>query len=130
MLRILLVILFIQSNDYLMSLNSDHIEKKEYRVSYIYFNGKEISLNDINELRKKIIQKYNYGVNFSVLAKEYSMDGNSEKGGDLGWFPEGRMHPQFEKAIKNHKKGDIFTVDIPSRDWYYVVLKTYSDRDS
>lgn len=50
-----------------------------------------------------------------------------KKGGDLDWFNEDVMHQTFVNAIKKHKKNDIFIVDIPEENWYYVVLKTYDD---
>ncbi len=50
--------------------------------------------------------------------------------GDLGWFKEKVMVATFEKSVKEHKKGDIYMLDIPERDWYYVVLKTHNDREN
>jgi parvulin-like peptidyl-prolyl isomerase len=55
------------------------------------------------------------------------MDGN--KTGDLNWFNEGEMVPEFEIAVKKHKKDEIFTVDVPERKWYYVTLKTHEDKE-
>ena len=96
-----------------------------YRVSYIYFDGRKMTVNDINSKRSKIIKQYKQGYKFEALAKLHSMDINANKGGDLGWFPEGQTHPDFENAVKTQSKGDIFTLDIPDKQWYYVVLKTY-----
>ena len=45
----------------------------------------------------------------------------------MGWFAKGEMDPEFENQVVNsyHKVGDIFQVYIPSRESYYVVLKTF-----
>ena len=51
------------------------------------------------------------------------------KDGDLDWFNEGIMVKVFEDEIKNHKKGDVFIVNIPKRKWYYVVYKTQDDKE-
>lgn len=96
------------------------------RVSYIYLDGSKLTINDINKKREQIVKLYKKGKSFQDLVKIYNMDGNSNKG-DLGWFNEGVMHKTFEDAIKNHKKDDLFEVDIPGNKWYYVVLKTYND---
>ena len=98
---------------------------KMMRVSYIYLDGSKIDLKRIAELRYEIMTFLANGKKFSDLANEYTMDGN--KNGDLGWFEEGMMVKDFENAIKAHKKGDVFTVDIPENKWYYVVFKTFDD---
>jgi parvulin-like peptidyl-prolyl isomerase len=100
---------------------------KEFRVGYIYLNGKELQKPQVDMFRSLIIERYEKGTSFKDLADTYNMDQNS-KSEDLGWFKEGRMVPQFENAIRAHQKGDIFTVDVDDRKWYYVVLKTYEDR--
>ena len=96
-----------------------------YRASYIYFDGRKITLEEINAKRSKIISQYKQGYKFETLAKIYSMDQNSKRGGDLGWFSRGQMHPDFENAIKSHAIDDIFTLDITDRNWHYVILKTH-----
>lgn len=98
---------------------------KSMRVSYIYLNGKVLSQERMNSMRAKIIADYKSGKSFADLANENTMD--NSKDGDLGWFDEGMMVKTFEDEVKRHKKGDIFTVDIPENNWYYVVLKTYDD---
>ena len=57
---------------------------------------------------KKIITTQN----FAELATKYSEDaGSGAKGGDLGWFTEGKMVPSFNDAAFNGKKGDIVIVE-------------------
>ncbi|WP_299274370.1 peptidylprolyl isomerase [uncultured Psychroserpens sp.] len=98
-----------------------------YRVSYVYLDGSETPLEDINAARKRVISQYNQGATFSDLAVKNSMDDTAKRGGDSGWFKEGDLHPEFEKAIvtSNHAEGDVFTVDIPEIKAYYVVLVTH-----
>lgn len=98
---------------------------KSMRVSYIYLDGSKLNMEDISVLREKIIADYKKGTSFEILANRYTMD--NAKDGDLGWFNEGQMEKSFQDAILKHKKGEIFTVDIPSNNWFYVVLKTFSD---
>lgn len=96
------------------------------KLSYIFLDGKEKSMSDINTLRRNIIAKYRKGVRFEDLAKHYSMDTNANRGGDLGWVTQGDLHPDFEAHVldSSHEVNDIFTVDIPDQQWYYVILKT------
>ncbi|MFV7235968.1 peptidylprolyl isomerase [Flavobacterium sp. ZB4R12] len=98
-----------------------------FRVSYIYLDGSKLSAKEIEKMRTKILEEYKNGNAFAILAKKYSMD--NSKDGDLGWFSEGMMVPEFETAIKNHKQNDVFKVDVPDKKWYYVVLKTFNDKE-
>lgn len=48
------------------------------------------------------------GASFETIAKDNSDDqGSSQLGGDLGWFPEGRMVVPFSNACFTAKKGEI-----------------------
>lgn len=101
--------------------------QSEYRASYIYLDGSELSIKQIDSLRPMIIEKYKAGIAFSELVAAYNMDGNSNKG-DLGWFKQGAMVPEFESAVRDQKVNEIFTVDVPYKNWYYVALKTHENR--
>jgi hypothetical protein len=96
-----------------------------FRVSYIYFSGEHLSKNQIDSLRQDVISRYRAGENFFDLVRQYNMDMNIN--GDTGWFTEGMMVKEFEKEVRSHKRGDIFTVDTPEQNWYHVVLKTFDD---
>lgn len=95
------------------------------RVSYIFLSGEKYTKAEADKLRAAIIENYRSGTSFTSLVKKYSMDSNET--GDTNWFTEKMMVPEFENAVKAHKKGDIFTVDTPSMNWYHVVLKTYDE---
>lgn len=97
-----------------------------FRVNYIYIDGTSFSKNEIDSIRNVIIQQYRSGIAFTELAANYSMDGNLT--GDTHWFEEDMMMKDFEVAVRSRKKGDLFTVDIPEKNWYYVVLKTFDDK--
>lgn len=98
------------------------------RVSYIYFDGSKMSLKDINAKRSKLIAQFRDGYKFEALATMHSMDINAKRGGDLGWFPEGKMHQEFENAVRSHDLGDVFTLDIEEPKWHYIILKTFEPK--
>ena len=106
-------------------------KNKYHRVAYIFLDGSKFNLDYINLLKEKIINKYHNGVPFDILAKLHSMDENANKGGDLGWFLEGKMHSDFDNEVinENHELNAIFTIDIPSENLFYVVLKTHEAKD-
>ncbi len=55
----------------------------------------------------KIIDKLDAGDQFETLAKEFSQCPSKKKGGDLGFFEKGAMVPEFEKAVRSLKVGEI-----------------------
>lgn len=98
-----------------------------FRTSYIFLNPNRLTV-PIDSLQKAIINQYKQGTPFAVLARKYGMDGNKENGGDLGWFKEGMMVREFQEAIRKHKKGDVFSLDLIKQGWYYVCLKTHDNK--
>jgi parvulin-like peptidyl-prolyl isomerase len=95
-------------------------------VHYIYLDTAKLSKNQIDSVRQVIIHKYNNGTPFAELAKEYNMDGNPDS--DLKWVAEDMLVTEFSSAVKEHKVGDIFTIDVTAKQWYHVALKTSEDR--
>lgn len=95
------------------------------RVSYIYLDERAVTKEQVDSLRLLILKRYAEGESFINLVKEYTMDSNPT--GDLGWFHEGMMVDEFDRVCRTKSKGDIFTVDITDKGWYYIVLKTYDN---
>ncbi|HTL08528.1 MAG TPA: peptidylprolyl isomerase [Chitinophagaceae bacterium] len=99
-----------------------------YRASYVFLDESSLSMQQIDSLRKIILQKAASGVPFEKLSDEYTMDGNNTHG-DTGWFFGEAMVPkELQDAVKNHKLGEIFSVDVPDKQWHYIVKKTYDDQ--
>ena len=104
-------------------------ETVKYRASYIFLDGSSLSATQIDSLTKLIVKKISSGQPFDQLSDQYTMDGNTTHG-DTGWFFGEEMMPkEFQDAVKNHKTGDIFTVDVSERQWHYIVKKTFDDDD-
>ena len=103
-------------------------EKVNYRANYVFLDGASLSVTQIDSLKKLIVQKATAGSSFDQLSDQYTMDGNNTHG-DTGWFFGEEMMPkEFQDAVKNHKTGDLFFVDVSDRQWHYIVKKTYDDQ--
>lgn len=97
------------------------------KVNYIFFDGKELSKKNIDLKRKEILDLYEKGTSSDDLVAEFTMDRNVRKGGNFGWIDEKKVESTFWNAVIEHKKDDVFIVDVPEYKWYYVVFKLYDD---
>jgi hypothetical protein len=107
----------------------DAMDTVNYRASYVFLDGGSLSNSEIDSLKKVIVQKAQSGTPFDQLSDQYTMDGNTTHG-DTDWFFGIYMFPaEFQDAVKNHKVGDIFFVDVAEKQWHYIVKKTHPDRE-
>jgi parvulin-like peptidyl-prolyl isomerase len=102
-------------------------EVNQFNVKYIFFDGKKLSQESINQIRKDLMKRYFNGEEFSTLANQFTMDG-STNGGELGWMNEHDMEPEMIPVIKKQSKGQIFPLDIPDKELHYLMLKEQNDR--
>jgi len=70
------------------------------------------SLEMVKRQADSLVALIKSGIKFETLATANSDDqGSAQLGGDLGWFPEGRMVVPFNNACFSGKKGDIKTAE-------------------
>ncbi|PLY03049.1 MAG: hypothetical protein C0624_07225 [Desulfuromonas sp.] len=68
----------------------------------------------------KILEQARAGEDFAALAKRYSEDSSKSQGGDLGFFPRGRMVKPFENAAFSLPVGEISDV-VTSQYGYHII---------
>ena len=74
---------------------------------------------------KDIIKQLEGGADFAKLAKEKSTDtGSGANGGDLGYFADGDMVPEFYAAANKLKKGEFTKDPVKSQYGWHVILLT------
>ncbi|MCL4118589.1 UNVERIFIED_CONTAM: hypothetical protein GTU68_006472 [Idotea baltica] len=71
----------------------------------------------------EVVAKLKAGEDFATLAKEYSDGPSGPKGGDLGEFPEGAMHPAFNDSVFGLEVDG--TSDIVETPFGYHVIYRY-----
>ncbi len=74
--------------------------------------GQKRTLEKAKAEADSLVKLIKSGTSFATLAMTNSDDqGSAQLGGDLGWFPEGRMVVPFNNACFSGKTGDIVTVE-------------------
>lgn len=89
--------------------------EKEVKAAHILFPEKDKALAE--KVLKEVLAKNN----FDELVKKYATEKNGSKGGDLNWFKQGRMVPEFEKAAFGTEKGKVYNQLIKTQFGYHVL---------
>jgi hypothetical protein len=93
------------------------------RISQIYLDTTVFSRRFADSLADNIMQRIKSGAaTFEEMAQTYSMGGEGITKGDLGWVAQGVLIPQVDKAVSQHKKGEIFKVWTPAG--VHIIKKT------
>lgn len=71
-----------------------------------------------------VIKLLNEGAKFEDLAKKYSKDSSASKGGDLGWFGQGKMTKPFEDAVIKLATNKYTTEPVETEFGYHIIMKT------
>lgn len=74
---------------------------------------------------EKVLAELKAGADFEKVAKEQSADsGSAVRGGDLGYFEQGRMVPEFDEAVQALKNpGDMSGLVQSQFGWHIIKLE-------
>ncbi|AGK52546.1 peptidylprolyl isomerase [Bacillus sp. 1NLA3E] len=110
------------------SLKEVKVTDKELQAHYKYIKARHILVADeatANEVKSKLAA----GEKFEDLAAKYSTDpGSKDNGGDLGWFGEGAMVPEFEKAAYALKIDEISAPVKSENGWHVIQVTDRKDK--
>lgn len=94
----------------------------EYNAAHI--------LVETEEEAQKLKTELDGGADFATLAKEFSTGPSGPSGGDLGWFGQGVMVPEFEAAVLSLKKGQVSDPVKTDFGWHVILLADSRIKDA
>ncbi|MCB1405232.1 MAG: peptidylprolyl isomerase [Rhodobacteraceae bacterium] len=78
--------------------------------------------------RDAVVAALAEGQDFADVARENSIDGTAQNGGDLGWFAAGMMIPDFQAAVEALDPGQV-SAPVQTRFGWHVI-KLFETRDA
>jgi len=101
----------------------EFIEPAEYRLKAIYISAKDRNDDEVEALKREIIEKIAAGEDFVSLAGQYSEGPEKESQGDLGSFKKGELEKTLEQAVEEIEAGES-TPWLKVKDgWYLLKLE-------
>ena len=100
-------------------------QPEQRHARHILFKVSETDPDFVREEKKKKAEKIlalaRQDKDFGALAEKYSEGPTKAQGGDLGFFPRGRMVPSFDAAVFSMKSGEIS--EIVETPFGYHIIK-------
>ncbi len=78
-------------------------------------------------LANDLLKQLKDGADFAELAKEHSTDGTAPMGGDLGFFPRGKMVPEFDEKVFSMNVGDVS--DLVKTNYGYHIIEVLDKKE-
>jgi peptidyl-prolyl cis-trans isomerase D len=98
---------------------------EEVRASHILLKTDGKNDDAVKKQAEDLLKRAKAGEDFAALAKKYSQDEESaKKGGDVDFFPHGKMVPEFEKAAFALQPGQIADDVVKSQFGYHIIKVT------
>lgn len=106
----------------------------EYKTRYVdappvkQYKARHILVEDEDEAKEIAEAAREDGADFAALAKERSEGPSAPQGGDLGWFEEGQMVPEFQAATFALAPGEVSDPVKTQFGWHVILLEEVRDR--
>jgi peptidyl-prolyl cis-trans isomerase C len=85
----------------------------------------QIVVKDVEDARH-LRDELHRGAKFADLARAHSLSADARLGGDLGWFPQGVMPPEFDKVAFSLQPGQIS--DVVTSEYGFHLFKVLDRR--
>jgi len=110
------------------AIQAAYAEKYDAAIPEQEYNASHILVATEDEA-KTLVTLLGDGADFATLAKEKSTGPSGPSGGELGWFGEGAMVPEFEAAVLALAVGEVSAPVQTQFGWHVVKLNDMRSTD-
>ncbi|MFZ1683183.1 MAG: peptidyl-prolyl cis-trans isomerase [Candidatus Zixiibacteriota bacterium] len=100
-------------------------ERAELKVAMVEKGATETDWQEAQGRIQIIRDSIAAGADFVTMAKTYSQDNSASEGGDLGWFNQAGMIPEFSRVIFAMKPGELSQPFRTQFGWHVAKLLEY-----
>lgn len=120
---------YFEDNSYRLSrLAAINFMPDSVRAKHILIQPNQIDYQQAESLADSLLGALQAGEDFETVAMQYSDDtGSRFDGGNLGWFSEGMMVPEFSNAAFEAARGEYFIVE--TQFGFHIVQVTDRSRE-
>lgn len=94
----------------------------EFNASHILVEAKE----DADAIKAELDE----GADFAETAKAKSTGPSGPSGGELGWFSDGQMVPEFQEAVNTLETGQVSDPVQTQFGWHVIILNDKRDKEA
>ncbi|PIE57417.1 MAG: hypothetical protein CSA33_08570 [Desulfobulbus propionicus] len=106
---------------------SEYYVPEERHVRHILFKVEATDSSEQKAAQKKkaeeVLDLAKNGKDFAELAGTYSEGPTKDRGGDLGFFPQGQMVPEFDRVVFSMHPGEISDLVQTSFGYHIILLE-------
>lgn len=95
----------------------------------VEFNASHI-LVETQEAADAIKAELDEGADFAETAKAKSTGPSGPSGGELGWFSDGQMVPEFQEAVNTLESGQVSDPVQTQFGWHVIILNDKRDKEA
>ncbi|MCM2272813.1 MAG: peptidylprolyl isomerase [candidate division Zixibacteria bacterium] len=110
--------------------HKDKYKQEERAVLNMVLLDKQPGEEDWVRVRQRLQVIYDSiraGADFAEMARLYSQDGSAAGGGDLGWFGQGQMVPEFDQRAFSLTSGQVSEPFRTQFGWHIMLHQGYRD---
>lgn len=110
--------------------NQKHIVTQTHVRHILLKQDANMLPSEAQQKANNIYQQLIAGKDFSLMAKQYSLDaGSAVKGGDLGWVNSGELVPEFEKTMNELAINKISAPVKSQFGWHIIQVLERKEKD-